>query len=127
LEGSVLSWSFRAEEASAGFYLGYLRELRERLVKLSDIAIPDLRAFSIFKFKKFGSNNQKNNREIEPLLAVYKNLLASGEPTLPSLLVERTLLASVDHLLKVKETNRTGSVRFGPETQYKETTEERRL
>jgi len=38
--------------------------------------------------------------------------------------VERTLLASVGHLLKVKETNRAGSVRFGPEAQYKEAKEE---
>lgn len=119
-----MSSSFFAEEASAGFYLGYLRELRERLVKSSNISIPDLRTLSVFKFKRFGDGNQKISRELGPLVAVYRNLLARGEPTLPSLFVERTLLASVGHLLKVKETNRAGSVRFGPEAQYKEAKEE---
>lgn len=119
-----MSSAFQSREASGGFYLTYLRELREKIVTSSQVVLPDLRALSVFSIKKLENKTKVHNKEIQPLLAVYRNILARGEPTIPSLLVERTILSSLQPLVKVVESNRAGSIKFGPETTYKNCTEE---
>jgi len=124
-----LSSGFSYEYISGGFYLDYLRNIKREIAESLGAELPDLRLLSVFNVRKYNDNQIATDvsSKVQSLLAVYKNLINRGEPSLPSILVERSLLNAVSEYVQVGEKSEAGSIVFGLSTKYRKADKEKWL
>ena len=97
---------------NCGFYLGYLYNLQTKITELNLESI--LRCLCTFSCETIipPENSQRLTSVDSKLIAVYENLLSRGLPTLPSLLIERTLAQLPHPHIPIDEESETGSFEF---------------
>jgi ATP-dependent DNA helicase RecQ len=100
---------------NVGFYLHYLWELRDKIAQdLGPDLSQQLKILSSFSISESETTANFNRPPVtvQRLTTIFSNLISRGLPTLPSLLVERSILQFVNHMVPVQEEERSGSIHF---------------
>jgi len=100
---------------NVGFYLQYLWDLRQEIEKSLDADLSKLLK-TLCSFTLAESEGKAVDRkpveETRRILAVYSNLISRGQPTFPSLLIERSILDFIRDKIPIQEVERAGAFRF---------------
>lgn len=100
---------------NAGFYLQYLWERRKRFPdKYQQLILARLSILSSFSvvLLEEQARDYRISANTSRLIAIYSNIISRGLPTLPSLLVERSILEYLKKEIPIREEEVAGAIRF---------------